>query len=102
MVFGGWGTPNYQYQVFQAGGGQTPGPTNVLDGGTAASYTTIGLSAFVPPLSSLSVIRVLKATTVNPKVIWVRQNGASGDEYQLYTDGTRNEGEIIQLVESDG
>ena len=96
VVTGSWQTPEYLYYVNQAGGGQTVGPTNVLDGGTQTTYTNVDLSAFVPSISELPTLRVQTSQVSSPQNVFIRKDGASADEWQQYKDGERYMGETFK------
>jgi len=94
-----WPNRTYvKYEVLQAeGGAATVGPTNVLDGGTASSYTNVSLAAFVPPLSRLGMVRVQHAAVATPATIYLKNAGASTDEFVFKQDGNRYDNQILEI-----
>jgi hypothetical protein len=98
FVGNGWpNRPKVIYRVTHAGGGQTVGATNVLDGGTSSTYATVSAGNFVPPISKMGVFRVQNAQTSAPVDNWVRTQGASADFLQVYIDGNRFGGETLEI-----
>lgn len=85
----GWPSrPVVHYQVQFTDYGGTVGATNVLDGGTATSFTDIDLSSFVPPISTLAYIKF--DNFANAGIVKFRQNGHTATEGYMVQAGTTN------------
>lgn len=87
-----------KYEVLQTeGAAATVGDTNVLDGGVATSYTNVSLSAFVPPISTLSTLRVQHAASSTPGTIYLKNAGAASDQFVFLQDSDRYAGQILPM-----
>ncbi len=87
-----------KYEVLQAEANATiVGPTNVLDGGVATSYTNVSLAAFVPPLSSAVTLRAQHANSSTPGTIYLKNAVISGDEFVFLQDGDRYAGQVVLM-----
>lgn len=73
----------YQYNVFLGRAGATAGTTNVLDGGTATTYTDVDCSDFIPSISEKGYFKV---STPTSGIVNVRPDGESHDGFELITN----------------
>ncbi len=75
------------YYVYMAPYSASPGPTNVLDGGTQTSFTDVNLASYVPPQSKLASVKF--DSFGNSHTLSLRPNGYTADDfYSVNTSST--------------
>lgn len=89
--------PQVIYDVTMAGAGNTVGATNVLDGGGATSYTNVDLSAYVPPISTLAILK-FSFVQAGDNAVSVRPDGSSHDGYEISSGTANSKPELIAIV----
>lgn len=94
--------PKIMYQVAYEPMGDTPGATNVKDGGSDASYTDLTLVPnFVPPISRQAVI-FHKMTYTGGARSFIRQNGTAGtDEFGIIVQSASQLASQVWTVPTD-
>lgn len=81
----------------------TAGQPNVLDGGTATTYTDVLLANYVPPISTQAVLRggIYQISATN-KYGYIRKKGSSVDEFILCNAAGKTYAEYeAEIVETD-
>lgn len=77
-VASGWPwRPEVRWATLMAGYGETVGITNVLDGGTASTFTDVDCSKFTSPLSRTAILKV----DMRGRSLALRPDGYSTDDY---------------------
>jgi hypothetical protein len=84
---------------------ETPatGQPNVLDGGTATTYTDISLAGYVPPIATLAILRGgIYQISNSGRLGYLRKKGASMDEFVIQNPAGRTSTEYeAEIVETD-
>lgn len=63
---------------------ETVGPTNVLDNGSATTGTTVGLSSYVPPISTTSVLKA-SFDSASSRYLNFYATGSSNEQIEFFT-----------------
>lgn len=88
------------YRVHLAAHGEAVGPTNVLDGGTSGSYADVDLSAYVPGISNLAILKAGFSHSTTG-LTYIRQNGDSTDGFGLRVAGSAQIAETTLHMQTD-
>lgn len=62
------------------------GTTSVFSGATSTTYTDVGLSDFVPPISTKALLKLHASPSAN-RTFNIRANGESHDGYEMFVAG---------------
>jgi hypothetical protein len=105
-ISNGWPyRPSVQYRFAINPINQTPatGQPNVLDGGTATTYTDISLASYVPPIATLAILRGgIYQISNSGRLGYIRKKGASVDEFVIHNPAGRTSTEYeAEIVETD-
>lgn len=83
---GSWDCPEYIYNVGSPLATATAGITNVLDGGTATTWTAVDCSSFIPPLSTMGYFD-RPAQSGNDYLGQIRPTGETHDGLSFKSSG---------------
>lgn len=97
--------PSVKYRLTIMPLGQTPaaGQPNVLDGGTASSYTDVSLAGYVPPISTQAIMRggIYQISNYS-RFGYIRKKGSTVDEFMVHNPSGRTSTEYeAEIVETD-